>query len=63
MAVNAQEGSVEDREMFSTFNMGLGMILVTGQSEAETLCSHCADLRVVGSMQKGQGVRISGIDS
>ena len=61
-SIRVQEGSVEDREMFSTFNMGLGMILVAGPSEAETLCSHCSDLARVGSIQQGQGVLISGID-
>ena len=53
---------MEDREMFSTFNMGIGLILVVAESQVDALRSHCAELRQMGRMQAGEGVQISGID-
>ena len=32
-----REGDIDPREMYSTFNMGIGMMLVTGRNEADTL--------------------------
>ena len=57
-----QEGNVEDREMFSTFNMGVGMVLVAAAAQVEALRAACPELRQIGSMVQGQGVQISGID-
>ena len=34
-----REGDVEDREMYTTFNMGIGLMLFTGKGEAESLVS------------------------
>ncbi|RJQ08494.1 MAG: phosphoribosylformylglycinamidine cyclo-ligase [Bacillota bacterium] len=34
----SRAGNIEDREMFRTFNMGVGMALVTAASEADAVC-------------------------
>lgn len=36
-------GNVEDREMFRTFNMGVGMVLICAAEDSETLKKHFAD--------------------
>ena len=52
-----------DKEMFSTFNMGIGMVLVVTTSDADKLTSSHADFRVIGEIVSGEGASISGIDS
>lgn len=51
-------GQVEDDEMFSTFNMGIGMILVVGQEEASKVIGTLEGLGekayVIGSVVEGQ---------
>lgn len=32
-----KEGDIDEREMFTTFNMGIGMVLITGKSDADRL--------------------------
>jgi phosphoribosylformylglycinamidine cyclo-ligase len=32
-----KEGEIDEREMFTTFNMGIGMVLITGKADAEKL--------------------------
>lgn len=36
-SVIQREGEVEDREMYTTFNMGIGLMIFTGKNEAEQL--------------------------
>ncbi len=43
-----QRGMISDEEMFRVFNMGLGMIVATSASEAESLCMALPDAREVG---------------
>ena len=52
-----------DKEMFSTFNMGIGMVLVVASSDANKLTSSHADMRIIGSIREGEGVLIAGIDN
>ncbi len=33
-----REGRVEEREMFTTFNMGIGLMLFAGETDADALC-------------------------
>ena len=39
----ARTGSVSEREMFRTFNMGIGMVVVVGPDDAEAVGSHLAE--------------------
>jgi phosphoribosylformylglycinamidine cyclo-ligase len=43
---------VEESEMFRTFNMGVGMILVVDRKDTKTVCDN-TDGYVIGEMIKG----------
>jgi phosphoribosylformylglycinamidine cyclo-ligase len=52
-------GRVDDEEMYRTFNMGIGMMVVVGKSQADAVLRHFnragLDARVVGEIVKGEG--------
>ncbi|MEC7839336.1 MAG: phosphoribosylformylglycinamidine cyclo-ligase [Chlamydiota bacterium] len=50
-------GSIEDKEMFRTFNMGLGMTLILSKQDAKTLCSRDNDYMIIGETVEGKGVK------
>ena len=45
--------------MFGTFNMGIGMVLVTGPEEVDTVLSRAAGSTRIGEVIPGSGVRIA----
>lgn len=51
-------GGVEDREMYQTFNMGMGFALVLPAREAHAALDQLEGGKIVGSVVKGQGVRL-----
>lgn len=57
-----EEGHVQAKEMYRTFNMGVGMILVTPKERAQKVISFLAKLGqrswVVGEIVKGKGVTV-----
>jgi len=44
---------VSEEEMFRTFNMGVGMVLVVDAEDAEAVCTN-TDAYVIGAMIKGE---------
>lgn len=57
----SKEGKVEDREMFQTFNMGTGMVIVVPQHEADAALSLLKGRRrayLLGHVERGRGVHI-----
>jgi len=56
----AKTGGIPEREMFNTFNMGVGMIAVVPAAEAakavETLRANGEDAYVLGEIVEGEGV-------
>lgn len=54
-----QKGSIDDKEMYHTFNMGIGMVLVTGSSSAKPIISKLKSLKlnsvIIGGVTKGEG--------
>ena len=56
----AKTGEIPEREMFNTFNMGVGMIAVVSAEDAakavETLKAHGEDAYVLGEIVEGEGV-------
>jgi phosphoribosylformylglycinamidine cyclo-ligase len=44
---------VEEEEMFRTFNMGVGMVLVVDGEDVEAVCAN-SDAYVIGAMVKGE---------
>jgi phosphoribosylformylglycinamidine cyclo-ligase len=52
-------GNIEDQEMYNTFNMGIGMVLVVNQSEAEQVISALEAMNekayIIGRVVQGEG--------
>jgi len=58
-------GGIEDREMYPTFNMGMGFAIIAPESDAkEILRALRPDVRgrVVGEVRRGRGVSLPGLD-
>lgn len=51
-----QEGSVDEEEMYRTFNMGIGMVIALSPEEAKALCVRRHDCFLIGEVCKGEGV-------
>jgi len=49
-------GNVSEEEMFRTFNMGIGMVLVLSPEEAKKLCAANPECQVIGEVTKDKGV-------
>lgn len=51
-------GNISTKEMYSTFNMGIGMVLIVGKKEKEEVISHLKeqgeDFVVLGDIKKGE---------
>ena len=51
-------GNIPERDMFNTFNMGVGMSLIVSRDSAdravETLVSHGVDAYPIGEIRKGE---------
>ncbi len=52
-------GAVSDREMYKTFNMGIGLVLVVRQSDSKKIIKRLKQLRenafIIGRIEKGRG--------
>jgi phosphoribosylformylglycinamidine cyclo-ligase len=57
-----QKGNIELKEMFSTFNMGIGMMMIVNRGQKETVLAALEKAgekpAVIGEIVKGQGVSI-----
>jgi len=52
-----EKGNIESKEMYRTFNMGMGMILVVDKNDAEKSVSLLGEhAQIVGSVKNGKGV-------
>ncbi|MDR0778398.1 MAG: phosphoribosylformylglycinamidine cyclo-ligase [Methanomassiliicoccaceae archaeon] len=49
-------GNIETREMYQTFNMGMGYTIVAPPDEAEAIVSENRNAKIVGFVEKGNGV-------
>jgi len=52
------KGNIKDREMYHTFNMGVGMVLITGSASAKSIISKLSTFKlkswVIGEVIKGK---------
>src|SRR4029079_8912238 len=46
-------GNITEREMFRTFNMGIGMVVICGEADKETVTSHLAEVYEIGKVTQG----------
>ncbi len=57
--VVAEAGGVSEHDLFATFNMGIGMVLVVDHSDAGEVLARCRDTAfAIGRVVPGAGVRI-----
>lgn len=49
-------GEVSEREMYQTFNMSMGFMIVASRDDAESIASEYKNAKVVGRVGKGNGV-------
>jgi phosphoribosylformylglycinamidine cyclo-ligase len=59
-----QSGSIPGDDMMRTFNMGIGLIIVTGRDDAESLIGELAarggrDARLIGEIVPGEPPAVS----
>ena len=61
----SERGGIKDREMYRTFNMGIGLCLCLPESElrraARTFAANGFKTQRVGSVRRGKGVRVNGL--
>ena len=50
-----RKGQIEDREMFRTFNMGIGMIVLVDKSKADAVQKPLKESVILGEVKKGTG--------
>lgn len=62
-----REGELSEKDLFSTFNMGIGMMLVVPEEEhldvIRTLEAEGEQAYIIGRVTEGEGVAIGGINS
>ena len=52
-----EKGNIEDKEMYRTFNMGMGMMVIVGEKDAEKALSILgSDAQIIGSVRNGKSV-------
>lgn len=51
-------GNIEEKEMFATYNMGVGMMMIVEEEKAETVLKTIKDSKKIGAIIKGQGVTL-----
>ena len=52
-----QAGNVQEQEMFRTFNMGIGMVVVVDPADVEAALEHDSSACVLGKVVAGEGVQ------
>ena len=51
-------GGLSQRDLYTTFNMGIGMIAVVAKGDAESLISNIGDAVIIGSVTDQAGVEL-----
>jgi len=54
----AETGNIPERDMFNTFNMGVGMCVIVAPEDVEKALSVVEDAYVLGECVKGEGVEL-----
>lgn len=49
-----KRGGIAEDEMFGTFNMGVGMVVICDQSDAQTVLDLIPDSSLIGKVEKGE---------
>ncbi len=54
----AKLGNIPERDMFNTYNMGVGMSIVVSKEDADKALAACKDAYIIGEIVKGDGVQL-----
>lgn len=58
----AREGNIPERDMFNTYNMGVGMSIIVPAADADKavriLCGNGDDAYLIGEVAEGDGVEL-----
>jgi phosphoribosylformylglycinamidine cyclo-ligase len=46
-------GNVSEKEMFRTFNMGIGMVVICSETDVQALCSSIPEISRIGTVKEG----------
>tara|TARA_B100001029_G_scaffold114446_1_gene94664 strand:- start:11330 stop:12295 length:966 start_codon:yes stop_codon:yes gene_type:complete len=58
-----EKGNIEDKEMYRTFNMGMGMVIIVNKDDAEKSVSILGEhAQIIGTVKSGKGVLHSAIE-
>ena len=58
-----EKGSIKDVEMYRTFNMGMGMVIIVGKNDVEESISILGDYaQVIGFVSNGKGISHTAIE-
>jgi phosphoribosylformylglycinamidine cyclo-ligase len=62
-----KEGNIEDKEMYQTFNMGMGFVVIVAEENAKeavkTLKKNSdSSIKIIGNIDEGKGVEFSTLD-
>ena len=58
------KGNIEDKEMYQTFNMGMGFAIIVSKKDVDTTINILkknakSEVKIVGKIEKGNGVKHS----
>lgn len=56
-------GKIEDKEIYQTLNMGMGFSIIAPEAEAEDIASKYPNAKIVGRVEKGEGVYFEPADA
>jgi len=51
-----QTGNIDEEEMFETFNMGIGMLVIVNAHDAQKICSTYDQIFPIGNVIEGEGI-------
>lgn len=59
-----KEGDIENKEMYQTFNMGMGFVIIAPEEFRNDIFESISqfNLKVIGHVEKGQGVYVNKLD-
>ncbi len=56
----AQTGGISEQEMYRTFNMGMGYVIIMPQEGVNTVKKYYPDAQVVGKIERSPGISLNG---
>ena len=55
-----QQTGISEKEMYRTFNMGMGFSIICPETEFQSILKHLPDAKIVGHVSESKGIRLKG---